>query len=227
MIMDWYKNLYEVAGAPYPRLSIAVAAVVGAIVFGGGWWLIGRQYAKDGAVPRVEANAGAPGQRTMTSVPTIHIEQTNAVNSPNVIGNNNQVTVGGGPPPEQSFCPDRGLVQSADWNHEKLGCTDITIPWDAPGWERVEAAANLTVLVLAPPNTSAIAHIRIIDMTSRSTVAGQAIPELRSSPNHVEYQGITLMVPRAQGTHSYRLEFRSEEQAAVRVTGPVVFTVKP
>ena len=68
MIMDWYKNLYEVFGASYPRLSIAVAAVVGAIVFGAGWWLIGKQYTKDRALPRVQAEAAdsAPVQRTLT-----------------------------------------------------------------------------------------------------------------------------------------------------------------
>lgn len=48
--MNWLESIYEVAGSPCPRFSIAVAGLVGAIVFGGGWWLIGRQYEKDHSV---------------------------------------------------------------------------------------------------------------------------------------------------------------------------------
>ena len=176
--------------------------------------------------PVLDTNAGGKSGSIHQIIPPIHIEQTNPVNSPNVIGNNNQVTVGGGPPAERSFCPDRGLVQSAAWNHDKLGCTEVTTPWEAPGWEQVEAIAELTVLVIAPPNTSPIAHLRIIDVTSGNEVAERAIREVRSSPSHVEYQGIRLVVPRAKGTHSYRLEFRTEDKAALKVTGPMVFTHK-
>lgn len=49
--MNWLQSVYEVIGAPYPRLSIVVAAMVGAFVFGGGWWLVGRQHAKDNTPP--------------------------------------------------------------------------------------------------------------------------------------------------------------------------------
>lgn len=44
--MDWLKPLYDILGSQYPRASIVVAATIGAIVFGGGWWLIGKQYEK-------------------------------------------------------------------------------------------------------------------------------------------------------------------------------------
>jgi hypothetical protein len=45
--MDLLKTLYEVLGSSYPRLSILVAAVLGALIFGGSWWLIGKQYEKE------------------------------------------------------------------------------------------------------------------------------------------------------------------------------------
>lgn len=45
--MDLLKTLYEVLGASWPRLSIVIAASIGALIFGGGWWLIGKQYEKE------------------------------------------------------------------------------------------------------------------------------------------------------------------------------------
>ena len=42
--MDWLKAIYGVVGAEYPILSLAVASLVGAILFGGAWWLVGREY---------------------------------------------------------------------------------------------------------------------------------------------------------------------------------------
>lgn len=45
--MDWLRALYELVGVPFPRLSLFVAAVVGASLLGGAWWLVGRQYRKD------------------------------------------------------------------------------------------------------------------------------------------------------------------------------------
>ena len=152
---------------------------------------------------------------------SVRIEQTNPVNSPNVIGNNNQLTFGRQFPPEMSFCPDRDLVQSENWDHAKLGCTEITIPWDASGWERVEAVADLTVLVLAPPGTSPIAHLRIVEVGSKQVVAHQTVRELRTSPTRVEYQNVKMSIPRTNGTRSYRLEFKTEDKAAVKIAGSI------
>lgn len=42
--MDWLKAIYGVVGAEYPILSLAVASLVGEILFGGAWWLVGREY---------------------------------------------------------------------------------------------------------------------------------------------------------------------------------------
>lgn len=44
--MEWLKLLYENIGAPYPRASLAIAACLGAAIFGGAWWLLGREYQK-------------------------------------------------------------------------------------------------------------------------------------------------------------------------------------
>jgi hypothetical protein len=44
---EFLKALYEQLGSDYPRSSVVVAAMIGAIVFGGSWWLIGKQYEKE------------------------------------------------------------------------------------------------------------------------------------------------------------------------------------
>jgi hypothetical protein len=45
--MEWLKALYDAIGAPFPVLSQLLAIILGATIFGGGWWLIGREYRKD------------------------------------------------------------------------------------------------------------------------------------------------------------------------------------
>src|ERR1043166_7951545 len=44
--MEWLKAIYEVLGSDYPRLSLGIAALTGAMLFGGAWWIIGQQYEK-------------------------------------------------------------------------------------------------------------------------------------------------------------------------------------
>lgn len=60
--MEWLKALYEVLGGDYPRLSLAIAALIGALLFGGGWWVIGQQHEKQRraivSTSREEADAG-------------------------------------------------------------------------------------------------------------------------------------------------------------------------
>lgn len=60
--MDLLKILYEVLGASWPRLSIGIAALIGAILFGGGWWLIGKQYEKQQATTRSELSVSTPSR---------------------------------------------------------------------------------------------------------------------------------------------------------------------
>jgi hypothetical protein len=43
--LDWLKLLYQEFGARHPVASIVLASILGALLFGGGWWLLGKQYA--------------------------------------------------------------------------------------------------------------------------------------------------------------------------------------
>lgn len=63
--MNWLQAIYEVAGAPYPRLSIVAASVVGALLFGGGWWLVGREYAKSATSQVATPSLGSPAGPTL------------------------------------------------------------------------------------------------------------------------------------------------------------------
>jgi hypothetical protein len=44
--MNWPEDIYEIFGANYPTLSLVVVTVFGAVLFGGGWWVIGQKYKK-------------------------------------------------------------------------------------------------------------------------------------------------------------------------------------
>jgi hypothetical protein len=78
--MDWLKIIYEVIGAQYPRLSLTAVSLIGALAFGGSWWLVGRQYQRDHpAIPSAvkaapaSANAASPaaGSPTGTNPSTV------------------------------------------------------------------------------------------------------------------------------------------------------------
>jgi hypothetical protein len=45
--MDTLKLLYDLFGAPYPRGSIVIVAMIGACLFGTAWWFIGKRYEAD------------------------------------------------------------------------------------------------------------------------------------------------------------------------------------
>jgi hypothetical protein len=70
--MDLLKILYEVLGASWPRVSIAIAALIGAIVFGGSWWLIGKQYEKQQGATRREPSVSTPSR---TSLPVTAVAE--------------------------------------------------------------------------------------------------------------------------------------------------------
>lgn len=46
-MLELLKAHYEQLGGDYPRTSVAIATMIGAILFGGSWWLIGKQHEKD------------------------------------------------------------------------------------------------------------------------------------------------------------------------------------
>ena len=45
--MELLKELYASFGSGYPKLSVFLAALIGAAIFGISWWLIGKQYDRD------------------------------------------------------------------------------------------------------------------------------------------------------------------------------------
>jgi hypothetical protein len=45
--MDWLKAIYGVIGAEHPTLSLVGAATIGALIVGGAWWLVGREYTRE------------------------------------------------------------------------------------------------------------------------------------------------------------------------------------
>jgi hypothetical protein len=44
--MNWPEDLYEVFGVNHPIASLIAITLLGAILFGGGWWIIGQKYKK-------------------------------------------------------------------------------------------------------------------------------------------------------------------------------------
>src|ERR1035437_7023727 len=42
--MDWLKIIYEAIGPKYPIVSLITATLIGGLLFGGGWYLLGKQY---------------------------------------------------------------------------------------------------------------------------------------------------------------------------------------
>lgn len=45
--MEWPKLIYDAIGVRYPVASLIAASALGAFLFGGGWWLIGKQWQKE------------------------------------------------------------------------------------------------------------------------------------------------------------------------------------
>jgi hypothetical protein len=43
-MVDWMMPIYKVIGAPFPKISLIVATLLGALLFGGWWWITGREY---------------------------------------------------------------------------------------------------------------------------------------------------------------------------------------
>lgn len=60
-------NLYEFVGAPNPIASLVIVTIFGAAIFGGGWWVIGKQYAKEHP-PKIEAPKDKPADKKPTAL---------------------------------------------------------------------------------------------------------------------------------------------------------------
>jgi hypothetical protein len=85
MSMDWLKTIYEAIGTPHPRASLLAATVLGAIIFGSGWWFIGKAVEKERLNPR-------PTTTTPVTAPTVTgPASTTGSQSPAITGNDNKV----------------------------------------------------------------------------------------------------------------------------------------
>jgi hypothetical protein len=60
--MEWTKIIYETIGPRFPVASLIAVALFGAFMFGGGWWLLGKQYLREHPQkqPSIELNATHP-----------------------------------------------------------------------------------------------------------------------------------------------------------------------
>jgi hypothetical protein len=47
--LNYLKDFYGIVGAKHPTLSLALASLLGAILFGGSWIIVGRLYSADQA----------------------------------------------------------------------------------------------------------------------------------------------------------------------------------
>lgn len=84
--MGWLKAVYEWVGVPYPKLSLAVVTILGAVTAFGVWSFMGRLVAKDQAV-------------TIPSIPSVPPQisgpaSTSGNESPAVTGNGNNINYG-------------------------------------------------------------------------------------------------------------------------------------
>ena len=62
-MLKWLALFYQALGANHPRLSLAIAVLLGGIVFGLSWWAMGKQYQKQN--PEL-FRRNVPSQLTLT-----------------------------------------------------------------------------------------------------------------------------------------------------------------
>jgi len=79
--VEWLKAIYEVFGLPYPRASLVLVTIFGAVIFFGIWTFAAKHVAKD------QASRATPRQSTSSS--SIGSASTTGANSPIVPGNGN------------------------------------------------------------------------------------------------------------------------------------------
>jgi hypothetical protein len=91
---QWLKAVYETFGTPYPRASLVVVTIFGAILFAAAWIFTCKQVEKD------RHNSNAPPQ---VSGPA----STTGDKSPAVTGNGNDIKYDQSSPPEKEPEPPK------------------------------------------------------------------------------------------------------------------------
>lgn len=94
--IEWLKPIYEAFGVPHPKLSLCVAAALGAVLAGGCWWYAGKLVEKD----RQTSNAQSPIVKFHTQVSGD--AATSGDKSPAVTGNGNTIEYGQPSPPKKT-----------------------------------------------------------------------------------------------------------------------------
>ena len=94
--MQWLKAIYETFGIPYPRISLIAVVILGAIVFGGAWVLVGKQVEKDHLKGPTVETPRKTGDAT-----------TSGANSPAVTGNGNEIQYNHSSPPKEKRKPPK------------------------------------------------------------------------------------------------------------------------
>jgi hypothetical protein len=87
--LKWLKGFYETFGLPHPTISLVLISLLGALLFGSGWTVIGRQVEKDRIGHGVKRE-----QKTGDAT-------TTGDQSPAVSGNSNNITYEGSPSGEK------------------------------------------------------------------------------------------------------------------------------
>ena len=70
LMFDWMMPIYKAVGVGHPKLSLVVMCFIGAFVFGGWWWVTGREYNE-----RIQEKTHQPVERyPSTDVVTVEKE---------------------------------------------------------------------------------------------------------------------------------------------------------
>lgn len=66
--MGWPEIIYETIGPKYPTASLVAAALVGVVLFGGGWYCLGRHYQSE-RHPKTETVSQEPAAQGQPVIP--------------------------------------------------------------------------------------------------------------------------------------------------------------
>src|SRR5713101_3478150 len=90
--MEWPKLIYEAIGVKYPITSFIAASALGAFLFGGGWWLIGKQWQKEH--PATDSASSVTGPAVAKKQQRTGDAHSSGDNSPANTGDGNTLSYG-------------------------------------------------------------------------------------------------------------------------------------
>ena len=103
-MMEWIKAIYGAVGAGYPTTSLIVVALIGTLLFGGAWWVVGQQYRRDH--PAVIVNAASPLTDAPNSAPDAPLRATDV---PPTLADKQETSER---PPARRAASEGGMAQS-------------------------------------------------------------------------------------------------------------------